>query len=374
MRLVSLLFLPAIAYQAIALFAGVRHLRRRRLRRLEIVPDLQPGVSVLKPVRGLDPNTYEAFVSQIRQNYPSFEILFGVHDPFDAAVPVIHRLQREFPEISIRLIISKNTAPNRKVGTLIDLASHAIYPVWVVNDGDIKVTPAYLSAVVAPLSDEHIGVVTCPYRASAHTLPAAWEALGIAVDFMPSTLVAPLVGVREFGLGSTLAFRARDLRQAGGFEALRDYLADDYQLAKRITSLGKKALLSTYAVETALSDASWRGVWQHQLRWGRTVRLSKGGGYAGLPLTHAGIWAVLAAACGAPVPLTALLAVRILSGLVTGGLVLQSSFALAFCWLAPVWDIYAFAVWIASYSSQEVRWRDRVLTVDSQGRIQQDLN
>ncbi len=372
MRLLSLLFLPAIAYQALALFAEARHLRRRRIQSHETARSFQPGVSILKPVKGLDPNTYEAFVSQASQNYPSFEIIFGVRDSLDAAVPVIHRLQQEFPEISIRLIVSRTNAPNRKVGILMDLASHAIYPVWVVNDGDIKVTPDYLRSVIAPLCDERIGVVTCLYRAGAHTLPAAWESLGIAVDFMPSTLVAQLVGVREFGLGSTLAFRARDLQQTGGFDGLRDYLADDYQLAKRITGLGKKALLSTYTVETALNEASWRGVWQHQLRWGRTIRLSKGAGYAGLPLTHAGAWAVVAAACGAPFPLTALLVLRILSGLVTGGLVLQNSFAMAFCWLAPVWDLYAFAVWIASYSSREVRWRNRVLTMDSEGRIQQD--
>lgn len=370
MRLRSLLFVPAIAYQALALFAGVRHLCRRRLRRVGTASAFQPGVSVLKPVRGLDPNTYEAFVSQARQNYSSFEILFGVHDPLDSAVPVIHRLQREFPDVSIRLIVSGSTAPNKKVGILADLAAHASYPVWVVNDGDIKVTPDYLRAVVEPLGDEKVGVVTCLYRAQAHTLPAAWESFGIAVDFMPSTLVAPLVGVREFGLGSTLAFRARDLRRAGGFEALGDYLADDYQLAKRITNLGRRALLSTYTVETALSDASWSGVWQHQLRWARTVRRSKGRGYAGLPLAHGGLWALLAVACGAPRPLAALLTLRILSGLVTGGFVLQSSPALAFCWLAPVWDLYAFAVWAVSYSSREVRWRDRVLTVDSQGRIQ----
>jgi len=373
-RLSSLLFLPAIAYQSLAIFAGARHLykqRRGHRGNTAAAQKFQPGVSVLKPVRGLDPNTYEAFVSQAKQNYPSFEILFGVHDRCDPAVPVIQQLQREFPEVAIHLIVSDSNAPNGKVGILMDLAARSRYPVWVVNDGDIKVTPDYLNAVVAPLQDDRIGVVTCPYRAEPHTLPAAWEALGIAIDFMPSTLVAPLVGVREFGLGSTLAFRSRDLEQAGGFRALCDYLADDYQLAKRITGLGKRARLSTYTVETALSEATWSGVWQHQLRWGRTLRSSKGGGYVGLPLTHAGAWAVLAVAFGASGALSALLALRVLCGFLVGGFVLQSRFAIAFCWLAPVWDLYAFGVWIASYFSQEVRWRDRVLTVDAQGRIQQ---
>ena len=370
MRWRSLLFLPAVAYQVLAIAAGVRHLRQRHLAKKSAMVPFEPGVSVLKPISGLDPNTYEAFVSQAKQNYPLFEILFGVRDPSDPAVAEIHRLQREFPQISIRLIYSSQEAANGKVGVLMDLARHAQYPVWVVNDSDIKVTPAYLRTVVAPLSDDSVGVVTCPYRATPHTLAAAWEALGIAVDFMPSALVAPLAGVREFGFGSTLVFRAKDLEKAGGFAVLADYLADDYQLAKRITGLQKRAVLSTYTVETALNDASWRGIWRHQLRWARTIRLSKGGGYAGLPLTHAGLWAIMAILSGEPVAARVLVGLRVLSGLVTGGFVLKSPLGATLCWLSPVWDLYAFAVWISSYSSNEVIWRHRVLTVDSDGRIQ----
>jgi ceramide glucosyltransferase len=186
---------------------------------------------------------------------------------------------------------------------------------------------------------------------------------------MPSALVAPLVGVREFGFGSTLAFRAADLQRAGGFAVLADYLADDYQLAKRITGLQKGAVLSTYAVETALNDASWRGIWRHQLRWARTIRLSKGGGYAGLPLTHAGLWAIMAALSGERATARILVGLRVLSGLVTGGFVVKSPLGVTLCWLSPVWDLYAFAVWMTSYSSNRVTWRHRVLTVDPEGRI-----
>jgi ceramide glucosyltransferase len=365
----SLLFLPAVAYQVLAIAAGVRHVRQRRLANKSAPVSFEPGVSILKPISGLDPNTYDAFVSQAKQNYSSFEILFGAQDRSDPAVAEIQRLRREFPHVPIRLIYSDQEAANGKVGVLMDLAREARYPVWVVNDSDIKVTPAYLRSVVAPLADDSVGVVTCPYRATPHTLAAAWEAVGIAVDFMPSALVAPLVGVREFGFGSTLAFRAEDLQRAGGFAVLADYLADDYQLAKRITGLQKRAVLSTYTVETALNDASWRGIWRHQLRWARTIRLSKGGGYAGLPITHAGLWAIMAALCGEPTTARILLGLRVLSGLVTGGLAVKSPLGATFCWLSPVWDLYAFAVWMTSYSSNQVTWRHRVLTVDPEGRI-----
>ncbi|HTU44977.1 MAG TPA: bacteriohopanetetrol glucosamine biosynthesis glycosyltransferase HpnI [Bryobacteraceae bacterium] len=369
MQALWLIFLPAAAYQLLATAAGLRHLRKRRndKRRRSA---FRPPVSVLKPLRGLDPNTYEAFVSQARQEYPEFEILFGVRDEGDAAVAEVLRLQSEFPAASIRLIVGSVDAPNGKVGVLMELARHARYPIWVINDSDIKVTPSYLEEVVAPLADASVGVVTCPYRANAHTAASGWESLGIATDFMPSALVAQLVGVREFGFGSTLAFRAEDLERAGGFRALADYIADDYQLAKRITGLGKRALLSTYTVETALADASWAGVWRHQLRWARTIRVTKGAGHAGLPVTHAGVWILLAIGLGAWAPAAVLFGARIASAFVTGCLVLRSSIACRLFWLAPFWDLYAFGIWVTSYAGRTVRWRDRVLRIDRDGKIE----
>ncbi len=370
MRLAWLIFLPAAAYQGLAIVAALRHLIQRHSDRDQQPPAVAPGVSILKPLRGMDPNTCQAFSSQIQQRYPTFEILFGAREAGDPALVEVHRLQRAHPQAVLRLItVGPVSAGNGKVGILIELARHAQYPIWVVNDSDICVGPNYLAQVTAPLADPSVGVVTCLYRVRAHNAPAAWEALGIASDFMPSTLVAQLLGIREFGLGSTLAFRAADLEQVGGFGAFADYLADDYQLAKRISSLGKRALLSTYTVETSLGEATWAGVWWHQVRWARTIRTSKGGGYAGLPITHAGLWATVAFLAGAWLPAFLLLALRMASALLTAGLVLRTPLCAAF-WLAPLWDLYAFCVWLTSYAGRTVRWRDRVLTIDSQGRIE----
>jgi ceramide glucosyltransferase len=363
-----LVFLPAAAYQCLAIVACLKHLALSHLSG----PSVPQPVSVLKPLRGLDPNTREAFISQFTQDHPQFEILFGARDAADPAAIEVQRLQQEFPQAPIRLIIGGDDAPNAKVGTLAELSRHARYPLRVINDSDIKVDPQYLSRVTAPLQDPGIGVVTCLYRVKAHNPPAAWEALGIMTDFMPSTLVAQLIGVREFGLGSTLAFRAADLEQAGGFAAIADYLADDYQLAKRITGLGKRALLSTYVVETSLGDATWRGIWLHQLRWARTIRLTKGAGHLGLPITHAGLWAAIAVSTGAVVPAIVLLGLRTLSALLSGAFVLRSPFAAYFSWLSPLWDLYSFSVWLASYAGKTVRWRDRTLKVSPDGRIIKD--
>ncbi len=324
---------------------------------------------MLKPIRGLDPNTYRAFVSQAEQDYPEFEILFGVQEENDPAVTEIRRLQTAFPAVSIQLVICRTLAANAKVGTLTDLGKRARYAIWVVNDSDIKVTKDYLTEIVAPLANPSVGVVTCPYRAEAHSTATTWEALGIATDFMPSTLVAQLLGVREFGFGSTLAFRAEDLNSAGGFASIADYLADDYQLAKQISGLGKSALLSSYTVETSLGEGSWAGVWQHQLRWARTIRMTKGAGYAGLPITHAGVWVAIAVGCGAFIPAIVLFICRIISAWVTGWFILRSTVAGRLAWLAPVWDCYAFVIWIASYCGNQVRWRDRVLRIRRDGKI-----
>lgn len=370
MRAFWLIFLPAAAYQCLAIAAGLKHvLKRRRERR--IPADFQPGVSVLKPLRGLDPNTQDAFRSQVQQQYPEFEILFGATDENDPAVPEVHRLQRDFPRAAIRLLITGPVAEaNGKVGVLMRLSREARYPVWIINDSDIKVGPSYLAAVVAPLADPAVGLVTCSYRVHAHNAAAVWEALGISTDFMPSALVAQLIGVREFGFGSTLAFRAADLERFGGFEAIADYLADDYQLAKRVTVSGRRACLSTYVVETSLADASWRGIWRHQLRWARTIRLSKGRGYAGLFITHAGAWIVVALVCSARIPALVLGVLRIAAALVSAGFVLRSRRIAPLCWLAPAWDLYAFAVWAASYFGRRVQWRDRLLQIGTDGRIQ----
>ncbi len=344
--------------------------QQSRARRSEAnATSFRPGVSVLKPLRGLDPNTEAALLSQVQQDYPAFEVLFGVHDESDPAIPAVRRLQSQFPELAIRLVIGARDLPNGKVGTLSVLAEQARYPVWIVNDGDIRVDKNYLASVVAPLENSSIGVVTCPYRAMAHTVPAGWESLGITTDFMPSTFVAQILGVREFGLGSTLAFRAEDLAKVGGFPAIGSYIADDYQLAKRITSLGKRALLSPYVVETSLGEDTWAGVWRHQLRWARTIRASKGAGFAGLPITHAGVWAVVGLSLGAFRPAFTLMGLRMLSALLFSRFILRHRLAFSLFWLAPVWDLYAFAVWSASYFGTTVQWRDKTLELDREGRI-----
>jgi len=355
----------AAAYQLTALIACLRQL----FLPATVVRNPQP-ISILKPVRGLDPDFYEAIRSHASQDYPvPFEILFGAAHTDDPCLGEVARLRQEFPQIDIRIIHSTTRAANAKVGVLIDLAREAKYSLLLVNDSDILVPEGYLKRVSAPLDNPEVGIVTTLYRASSHTLPGLWESLGIAIDFAPSVLVAPLVGIKEFGLGATLVFRTEDLRSLGGFEAIGDYLADDYQLARHITKLGKRSHMSEVVVETAIGDDTWTGVWQHQVRWARTIRVSRGDGYLGLPITHTGVWILAATLVGAWNLALSLTIIRWMTAFVGGVLVLESPVAKQAFWLAPIWDLWAFLVWIAGLSGSTVVWRDGVLKLTRDGKL-----
>ncbi len=352
-------------YQLLAIAAALKQMRARGT-----AGGPTPGVSILKPVRGLDPRFYQAIRSHAEQDYPEFEILFGVADLNDPAVREIQRLQADFPDVSLQLIHSTGTAPNGKVAVLTDLERHAKYPLRLVNDSDIVVEPQYLRQVLAPLNDERVGMVTCLYRASANHWAGRWEAIGIATDFAPSVLVAPLFGVNEFGLGSTLAFRKSQLDQIGGFAAIANYIADDYQLGKRISGLGLKVELSKVVVETSLSADSWSEVWRHQLRWARTIRVSRGGGYLGLPITNASLWALAALACGWWWTAAALLSVRLAMGLIAGVGVLRCPLTARYWFLIPFRDLWGFGLWLAGAWGRDVVWRDRTLRLNRDGTIE----
>ena len=282
-------------YYAICLWSAVLFLRHQKGGD-SFRGSQSPPVSILKPLKGTDPDIYESFRSHCLQDYPEYELIFGVSDANDPAVASVQRLQQEFPSHAIYLVVCQDIlGANVKVSNLERMLQTARYAHLIVNDSDISVPPDYIRDVTAPLSDPAVGLVTCLYRAEAHDWPSRFEALAVATDFAPSTLIAPWFGVSEFGPGSTLAFRKTDLERIGGFRTIADYLADDYQLGCKLHSLGLRNVISKVVVSTRLSAESWSAAWRHQLRWALTIRLSRGGGYAGLPVTFATVWAVLAA-------------------------------------------------------------------------------
>ncbi len=362
---------PAILagiYQLIALVAALRRIGVRKTQE----SGFQPAVSILKPVHGRDPQFYEAIRSHALLDYPQYEILFGLNDPDDPARKDIARLAAEFPERQIRMIECPSNMPNAKVASLAEMARAARHPVLVINDSDIVVERDYLRMVVAPLENPGTGLVTCLYRASGANWPARWEALGIATDFAPSVLVARAIGIAEFALGSTMALRAADLERIGGFAAIGDYLADDYQLGRRVTELGSRIQLAPAVVETQLSEDSWGGVWRHQVRWSRTIRVSRTAGYIGYVITNVSVWAVVAAVAGAWGIAAAALAMRLLAGVVTGRFVLGDRDTARLWFLIPFRDLWGFGVWVAGLGGSTVEWRGIRLRLNREGRIVTD--
>jgi ceramide glucosyltransferase len=365
-RVAALPALAAAAYYLLVLVAAWRWPRRAAA----AGDGDAPPVSILKPIHGRDPGFYEAIRSHALQDYPQFEILFGFSDPDDPAIEDVARLRAEFPRLPVSLHFVTTAAPNTKVGVLAELAKRARHPVLLVNDSDITVEPGYLRAVTAPLRDPGVGMATCLYRASADSWAARAEALGIATEFAPSVLVARLLGVAEFALGATMVFRAADLRAAGGFDAIAGYLADDYQLGLRLTRLGRRIEFAPVVVETSLGAPSWAEVSQHQLRWSRTIRVSRSSGYYGYVVTHATLWALAAFAAGVWQVGIAALVIRMAAGAVVARGILGYRRIARDWWMIPLRDLFGFAVWAAGLFGNQVMWRGKLLHLRSDGRLE----
>ncbi len=328
-------------------------------------PTYAPPVSILKPLKGIDPEIYESFRSHCLQDYSEYEIVFGVSDPADPAVASVERLQGEFPDRAIQLVVCPNIlGPNLKVSNLEQMVQAARFEYLIVNDSDIRVERDYLQRVVAPLADENVGMVTCLYRGvAAPTLGSQLEALGISTDFNAGVLAAQLIeGGLSFGLGSTLAFRRRNLNQIGGFRSIVEFLADDYELGHRIAGLGLRIVLSEVVVETHLPAYDLGGFLAHQMRWARGVRDARLGGYIGLATTFGLMWALLTlilsrAAAWSWAVLGVVLLLRILVSLVVGKSVLKDRKLPGQLFLLPLRDLSAVGVWIASFWGHSVTWR-----------------
>jgi ceramide glucosyltransferase len=365
----------SMAYYLVCLYSAARFLGDRKAAGEGTRPTLPtppaPPVSILKPLKGTDPEMYESFRSHCLQDYPEYEIIFGVSDPADPALQLVERLKLEFPQCAIRtMVCAENLGSNTKVSNLAQMLRQAKYEAILVNDSDIRVPSDYLRRVMSPLADAKVGLVTCLYRGVASaTLGSRLEALGISTDFSAGVLAArELEGGIRFGLGSTLAFRRCDLEAIGGFEALVDYLADDYEIGRRLAERGLRVTLSDVVVETFLPAYTLRQFVDHQLRWGRTVRDSRHWGYLGLMLTFGFPWALVAVvgthgALWAWALLAAVLGLRVAVAVVVGSLVSGDRQVLRLMPWLPLRDLVAVLVWLASLTGRHVVWRGDSFTL-----------
>jgi len=358
----TVLAVAGMGYFLAALAAARIFLAQRR----KPLAQFAPGVSVMKSLKGVDPGMLDAFRSHCRQSYAGeYELLFGVSSQDDPAAAIVEDLQREFPERRIRLVACpERLGTNGKVSTLVQLAEHAQYEFLLINDSDITVGPRYLERVMACFGPAQVGLVTALYRGRAHgTLASHLEALGIATDFQAGVLLSKLVeGGLRYGLGSTLAVRREALEKAGGLRALADYLADDYEMGARVAKAGYRVELSAEVVETSVPAYRWNGFVDHQLRWARTVRDARPGGYAGLICTHGLAWALVNVVASGLSPVSFwLLAMsfflRFGLAMTVGAEVLGDRQVLAWLWLLPLRDAVAMGLWAAGFAGNTIVWR-----------------
>jgi len=359
--------MAGMGYFVAAILAAERLLVERRAPLAEFAP----GVSILKSLKGLDPGMMEAFGSHCRQSYAGkFELLFGVTSLDDPAVAAVELLRDEFPHHAIRLVeCPQRLGTNGKVSTLVQLAAQARYDFLLINDSDITVSPRYLERVMACFAGSksdaaEVGLVTALYRGRAHqTLPSKLEALGIATDFQAGVLLSMWIeGGLHYGLGSTLAVRREALDKIGGLDVLVDQLADDYELGARVDKAGYRVALSPEVVETNVAAYGWRGYFDHQLRWARTVRDARPWGYAGLIFTHGLGWALVnLLACGLSPWSWGLLGLslllRVALAVVVGVQVLGDRQVLPRLRLLPLRDLAAMGVWLAGFAGNTIVWR-----------------
>lgn len=326
-----------------------------------------PPVSILKPVKGVDPRMYSAFASHCEQEYAGeYELLFGVSSLEDAAVAEVARLRVEYPRVNVRLIeCPQRLGTSGKVSNLVQMLPQARFEHVLINDSDIHVSKRYLARVMAAFAYERVGLVTAPYVGVAEkTLWSRLEALGISTDFFAGVLTArKLEGGIRFGLGSTLATTKTALAAAGGLEALTEALADDYEIGARIARAGYRVELAQEVVETSVPAYSFRGFAEHQLRWARSTRDSRRWGYAGLGITYVLPWALATVfASGGALwsfsMLSMALLVRVAVALTVGVGILRDGQVLRDILLLPLRDFMGLFFWVWSFAGDTIVWRE----------------
>jgi ceramide glucosyltransferase len=364
---VLLLALGPLVYYLLALYCTLEYfwILRRLPRRSD---SFAPLVSILKPVRGVDPGAYENFASYCRLDYPQYELVFAMADPHDAVIPVIEKLQKDFPGRAIRFVTDvPRMGENNKVNSLCRLVKEARYDLLVMTDSDVRVEREYLREVVAPFAHNNVGAVTSFYRcAGGGTLAADLDMLGMCMDSVPSALVARrLEGKVQFAFGWTMATTKERLAEIGGWEAMANHHSDDFELGNRIAGKGYRVELMREPVSMNFPKEEFSEFLQHELRWSIGLRNVRPAGYAGMIFTHGLPWVILAALVAAVSGWTVVAASYLLAYLIlrlglayaAGVWGLRDYKIATKLWLVPVRDAISAAVWLAGFFTDRVRWR-----------------
>ncbi|WP_242031138.1 bacteriohopanetetrol glucosamine biosynthesis glycosyltransferase HpnI [Anabaena sp. FACHB-1237] len=340
-----------------------------------INPNFHPPVTILKPLCGVDTDSYENLVSFIIQDYPQYQIIFTVRDEKDPIIQIVHKLIEEYPNKDISLVIKNDIiGANLKISNLANGYDLAKYDILVIADSDIRVNSDYLNSIIPPLQDENVGVVTCLYRSQATGITAILEAIGTATDFQPCILVSKQLQGVKFAFGSTIVIRKNVLLEIGGLAGISDYLADDYQLGYLPSQLGYKVILSNYIVTHNLAKSKFLDSLNRQIRWAKCVRVSRPGGYTGLMFTFGTISSLILliiskfSLWGITLLFITWLC-RFFMAWVIGIKVINDEVTKRYFWLIPVWDVVRFSMWIYSFFGNKITWMGKRFALVKGGKL-----
>jgi len=366
-----LFLLPATVYSILTLYCAARFFRR--------APQsgaAQPPITILKPVKGAEHDTFENFASFCCQEYPEFQIVFAVSDADDPAIPVIRRIIESYPQVPIDLVIDPTLyGENRKVCNLLNGFRMVRYDIIVISDSDIRVNPDYLKNLAGFFTDPETGLVTSLYRSSrVHGAVTALEALGFTAEMIPNVLAAEKLEGLSFALGASMAIRRKALESIGGFSALVDYLADDYQLGYQIHGAGWNIKLSGDFVESVLGEENFSSILSRQIRWCRTMRVSRPGGYLASGIVHpvTGLVIFLLAADFTVLTLVSaalyyLLRAKIVT--IFSRFFVRDNLCPKYLWLLPLRDLLSFLTWGLAFTGHRVTWRGDLFRLEPGGKI-----
>ena len=367
----------AATYAVLALVAQITWQTRTAAR----ASNYLPPVTILKPLCGVEPGLYEHLRSFCRQDYPEFQVVFGVRDQADPAFSVAERLRAEFPSLPIDIVVnSQQHGSNYKTSNLINMLVRARHDVLAIADSDVFVGPDYLHSVTAPLVDHHVGLVTCIYR----DMPTGrmWSRLGamyINEWYVPSVLLAWLFGHQGYASGQTLCLRRDTLQGIGGLRAISNHLAEDYRLGELIRGLGQRIVLSQYVVKGQHHEQDLDSLIRHELRWMRTLRTLRPRSFRLIFLTFT-----------LPTALFGLILIPTESPLSTaawtlGGIAIAARLVLHLLhraggdrpllsdiWLLPVRELLMCLVWCRSFMNSLITWRGVQFEVGADGILRNE--
>jgi len=363
-----------------------------------------PGLTVLKPLKGAAEDTAACLQSWMAQNYPGkVQLLFGVADEQDPACEVVRELMRQNPNVDAELIVASDLlGANPKVSTLAHLARRSRHGILCVSDADVRVPEDFLINAVAPLRDAGVDLVNCFYQlANPTTLAMKWEAIAVNADFWSQVLQSNTIRPQDFALGAVMLTRREALANIGGFESLLDYLADDYELGQRIAATGARIELSPVVVECWDKPKKFPEVWQHQLRWARTIRACEPWPYFFSVLSNVTLWALLLMLLGMagntsglgfsdngfliltlpqgtdltiPCKVTvviglAAIVLRMVIGSMLAMWLTRKKSYFGLCWLVPVKDLLQVGVWLGAFLGNTVEWGGKKFRIQRGGEI-----